>query len=180
MRDIGHTKLWQLLHRNDGMLICCQHMSASWNKSVITGSPAVFLQQDLCPAQSSGWFCSLNAALVIISFHYHSTCFPILSYSLSLYLVCSIQLLPAWITLEVPNLTVHHSQPLTCLASHFCKAGKCSPPYSRWGMEAQGSRDLKVTEKICKSRKLNMGLWPQLPGWIPAPKKSYLSPDLQE
>lgn len=89
------------------MLIWLQRTSASQNKSAITGSPAVFLPQDLCPAQSSGWFCSLNAALVIISFHYHSSCFPVPSYSLPLYLVCSIQqLLPVWITLEVPNLTV--------------------------------------------------------------------------
>lgn len=46
------------------------------------------------------------------SFHYHSSCFPIPSYSLPLYLVHSIRLLPAWITLEVPNCTV-----LTTLAA---------------------------------------------------------------
>lgn len=43
------------------------------------------------------------------------------------------------------------SQPLMCLASHFCKVGKCSPPYSRWGMEAQESKDLKITEKTCRT-----------------------------
>lgn len=29
MSDIGHTKLWKLLHRNDAMLIWHQHISAS-------------------------------------------------------------------------------------------------------------------------------------------------------
>lgn len=60
-----------------------------------------------------------------------------------------------------------------CLASHFCKAGKCSPPYSRWGMEVQGSRDLIVIDKTCKSRKLNMGLRSQLPGWTPAQRNPF-------
>lgn len=118
------------------MLIWPQRTSASRNKSVITRSPAVFLPQDLCPAQSSGWFCSLNAALVIISFHYHSSCLPVPSYSLPLYLVCSIRLLPAWITLEAPNLTVLTARTVSdVLSLTFLRGRERSSPSSRWGRE---------------------------------------------
>lgn len=135
------------------MLIQPQWMSASRNKSIITRSPAVFLPQDLCPAWSSGWFCSLNAALVIISFHYHSSCLPVSSYSLPLYLVLSIRLLPAWITLEVPNLTVPPALTASdVLSLTFLQGREHSSPCSRWGRELKKLRPNRISEKTCKNR----------------------------
>lgn len=128
-------------------------MSASRNKSVITRLPAVFLPQDLCPAWSSGWCCSLNAALVIISFHYHSSCLLVSSYSFPLYLVLSIRLLPAWITLEVPNLTVPTALTVSdTLSLTFLQGREHSFPCSRWGRELKKLRPNKISEKTCKSR----------------------------